>query len=309
MSEPGQAFTGEAELRAEGRVRVGAPLVHGAPHGWLKPGAGKAEWFRDHKRGPEMVVVPAGEFKMGSPESELGRWDNEGPLHGVKFDRSFCVGRHAVTRGQFAAFVAETGYAAEGGAQRWTGVKWEPDPNLSWRDPGLRQDNTHPVVCVSWNDARAYVAWLSQATGKTYRLLTEAEWEYAARSGMKTPYWWGSSATPANANYDAYKGGRFEGQWRKSTVPVGHYDASPWGLYNVHGNVWEWCEDTWHANYCGAPTDGSAWLEGGEGDQRIVRGGSWYFSWEFLRSAYRNGCSPEDRNNNLGFRVARALPT
>jgi len=309
MSKQSHTAEAEAAWRAEGRIRIDARIVHCAPKGWFKTGAGKAEWFKDHKHGPEMVVVPAGEFMMGSPESELGRWDNEGPLHGVKFARPFCVGRHAVRRGQFAAFVSETTYKVEGGAQAWTGTEWKPDPNLSWRNPGFRQDDSHPVVCVNWNDARAYVAWLSEVTGQTYRLLTEAEWEYVARAGTATPFWWGSSITPANANYDGYKGGSFKGQWRKSTVPVGHFEANPWGLYNVHGNVWEWCEDIWHDNYNGAPADGSAWLHGGDASRRVIRGGSWYFFREFLRSAYRNRCSPDDRNHYLGFRVGRTLPS
>ena len=203
--------------------------------------------------------------------------------------------------------MCETDYKMEGGAQAWTGTEWRSDPNLSWRNPGFRQDDSHPVVCVNWNDARAYVAWLSQLTGQTYRLLTEAHWEYVARAGTATPFWWGASITPANANYDAYKGGRFKGQWRKSTVPVGHFEANPWGLYNVHGNVWEWCEDLWHYNYNGAPSDGSAWLDDGDAGHRVVRGGSWYFFSAFLRSAYRNRYSADDRNHYLGFRVGRAL--
>lgn len=297
----------EAEWHAEGRLRIDARIIHGALNGWFKTGAGEAEWFKDHKDGPEMVVVPAGGFLMGSPESESGRWDNEGPVHPVAFARPVCVGRHAVKRGQFAAFVSATSYTMEGGAQAWTGTEWKPDQNLSWRDPGFRQDDSHPVVCVNWNDACAYVAWLSEVTGQTYRLLTEAEREYVARAGTATPFWWGSSITPANANYDGFKGGRFEGQWRKSTVPAGHFEANPWGLYNVHGNVWEWCQDTWHYNYNGAPSDGSAWLDGGD-VSRVIRGGSWCFFHQFLRSAYRNRYSPDDRNHYLGFRVARTLP-
>ncbi len=128
-----------------------------------------------------------------------------------------------------------------------------------------------------------------------------------ARAGTATPFWWGSSITPANANCDAYKGGRFEGQWRKSTVPVGHFEANPWGLYNVYGNVWEWCEDIWHYNYNGAPADGSAWLDGSDPNSRVIRGGSWYFFWQFLRSAHRNRYSPDHRNNRLGFRVGRTI--
>lgn len=196
--------------KIEGRIKVDAKIIHGAPKGWLRPGAGKTEWFKDLDVGPEMVVVPAGEFMMGSPDDEPGRSVLEGPLHKVTFAQPFCVGRHAVTRGQFAAFVNETNYEMEGGAYVRTGEEWKLDPNGSWRNPGLRQDDSHPVVYVNWDDACAFVAWLSEATGHTYRLLSEAEWEYSARAGTRTPFWWGSSITPAQANYNGnyvYAGG------------------------------------------------------------------------------------------------------
>jgi formylglycine-generating enzyme required for sulfatase activity len=165
-------------------------------------------------------------------------------------------------------------------------------------------------VCVNWKDARAYVAWLSEATGYTYRLLSEAEWEYAARAGTTEPFWWGSSITPAQANYKGdyvYEGGGGEGEYRQSTVPVGSFEPNPWGLYNVHGNIWEWCEDTWHENYTGAPADGSAWVESGDGDRRVVRGGSWGSNPRGLRSAFRFRSSTGVRSSNLGFRVGRTL--
>jgi formylglycine-generating enzyme required for sulfatase activity len=153
------------------------------------------------------------------------------------------------------------------------------DPKASWHAPGFFQDDSHPVVCIKLDDAKAYAGWLVQITGKPYRLLSEAEREYVARAGTTTPFWWGSSITPAQANYDGrlvYKGGGSKGEWRKSTVPVGSFEANPWGLYNVHGNVWEWCEDFWHDNYSSAPLDGSAWLRAGDDSRRVIRGGSWY---------------------------------
>ena len=306
MATQGRRAQGEAKER-EGRIRIHARAIHGAAKGWFQPGAGRTEWFKDHKHGPEMVVVPAGEFLMGSPDSEAGRWDNEGPQHKVILARSFSVGRHAVTRGQFAAFVTTTNYQMEGGARVWTGTQWRPDPALSWCNPGFRQGDDHPVVCVNWHDANAYVAWLSEATGQTYQLLSEAQWEYVARAGTGTPYWWGSSITSVQANYYGYKGFPALGQVRKSTMPVGQFEANPWGLYNVHGNVWEWCKDTWHRNYDGAPADGSAWLDGGDPGPRVIRGGSWYFFHEFLRSAYRNRYPADHRNQYLGFRVSRTV--
>jgi len=305
----------EAERRAEGRIKVEARIIHGAPNSWFKPGAGKVEWFQDHEHGPEMVVVPAGEFMMGSSEGK------DDFLHRVRIAHPFSVGRHAVTRGQFAAFMNNTSYRMEGGAWvlteklswKWTGraltYEVENDPNASWRNPGFLQDDNHPVVCVHWDDVRAYVAWLSQLTGQTYRLLSEAEWEYVARAGTTTPFWWGSSITPAQANYDGnsvYEGGGAKGEWRKATVPVGHFEANPWGLYNVHGNVWEWCEDTWHDSYEGAPVDGSAWIQDG-GPYRVQRGGPWYRQPSFLRSAMRWAGPTDYRTSFVGFRVGRTL--
>jgi len=302
-----------AALRAEGRIEVATKFVHGAPDGWFKPGAGKSEWFRDHEHGPEMVIVPAGNFMMGSPASEPERehWKKgvESPQQEVTIGAPFAVGRHAVTRGQFAAFVQATGHKMEGGAYVWKGDKGEHDPNGSWRTPGFDQNDNHPVVCVSWDDATAYAGWLSQQSGQTYRLLTEAEREYATRAGTTTPFWWGTSITTAQANYDGnytYAGGA-KGEWRKATVPVGSFEPNPWGLFNVHGNVWEWCQDHWHDSYDGAPRDGSAWVDGGDSSRRVVRGGSWGDYPQDLRSAYRLRSSTDNRNDILGFRLARTL--
>ncbi len=295
--------------RAEGRIKVEAKDIQGTPDGWFKPGAGKTEWFKDHEHGPDMVVVPAGSFTMGSPDTEPERSADESPQHTVTIAQPFGVGRHAITRGQFAAFVNNTGHTTEGGATVWKGDKWEHDPKGSWRTPGFAQDDTHPVVCVSWDDASAYAAWLCIQTGKAYRLLTEAEREYVARASTTTPFWWGGSITSTQANYNGnytYAGGT-KGEWRKSTVPVGSFAANPWGLFNVHGNVWEWCEDDWHDTYNGAPADGSAWLQGGDAGKRVVRGGSWYLTPDILRSAYRNWFATDNRSSSFGFRVGRTL--
>lgn len=295
---------------ADGRIMVNAAIVEGAPDGWFKPGAGKTEWFKDHAHGPEMVVVPAGSFTMGSPGSEPQRSSQEGPQTKVTIAQAFAVGRHAVTRGQFAAFVNNTGYKTEGGAYGWTGTEWKLDAKYSSRNPGFAQDDNHPVVCVNWDDAKAYVKWLSEQTGKPYRLLADAEREYAARAGTTTPFWWGSTITPKQANYDGnstYAGGGSKGEYRKTTVSVSSFEANPWGLFNVHGNVWEWCEDIWHDSLNGIPTDGSPWMQGGEAGRRVVRGGSWDAPPVLLRSAYRYGNSADVRSSNLGFRVGRTL--
>ena len=262
------------------------------------PGNGKTDWFKDWEYGPEMVVVPAGSFMMGTPESEhpVGR---ETPQHKVTILQPFAVARDAVTRGQFAAFVNNTNHKMTGGAHvlKAGGNEFTLDPNVSWLYPGFLQEDSHPVVCVNWNDANAYAAWLSQTTGKPYRLLSEAEREYVTRAGTTTSFWWGSSITSAQANY----GG-------KATVPVGSFEPNPWGLYQVHRNVHEWCEDAAHANYNGAPINGSAWLQGGDFSRRMARGGSW---WEhdpnFVCASTRYEFSCDCRYVDHGFRLARTL--
>jgi formylglycine-generating enzyme required for sulfatase activity len=250
-----------------------------------------------------MVVVPAGSFTMGSPASEKERLDSEGPQHTVTIGKAFAVGKTHVTRDQFAAFVNETGYQAN--TTCYSGGKWDG----SWRDPGFAQDGSHPVVCVRWDDANAYANWLAKKTGgKPYRLLTEAEFEYAARAGTTTPFWWGSSITPAQANYDGnsvYAGGGSKGEYRQRTIPAGSFESNPWGLYNLHGNAWQWTADCWHDNYDGAPADGSAWAADDCKISRVVRGGSWLNGPGSLRAAarFRN---PEG-SVIIGFRLSRTL--
>lgn len=247
--------------------------------------------FKDAPFAPDMVMVPAGSFVMGSPEDEPGRRHCEGPQHKVTFSKPFAIGRHAVTRGQFAEFARTTGYYAD-----------------LWEDPGFTQDDSHPVVCVNWHDARAYANWLSIETGVRYRLPTEAEWEYACRAGTTTPFWWGSSITTDQANYNGnytYEGGGSKGEYRKRTMPVESFEANPWGLYQVHGNVWEWCEDVWNDDHDGAPADGSAWEAGGDQSLRVLRGGSWDIVPQGLRSAFRSRNSADDRYIAIGFRLAR----
>jgi formylglycine-generating enzyme required for sulfatase activity len=198
------------------------------------PGNGRMEWFTDHPHGPEMVVVPAGTFMLGSPDNEPARRENEGSQQRVTIPQPFAVARHAITRGQFGAFVNNTNSKMERGAHVWVG-NWKLDPKASWYNPGFRQDDSHPVVCVSWDDANAYAEWLSDQSGKKYRLLTEAGWEYAARAGTTAPFWWGSSISTTQANYDGnntYAGGGAKGEWRKATVPAGIFEATP-GAYST----------------------------------------------------------------------------
>ncbi|MFZ4807384.1 MAG: SUMF1/EgtB/PvdO family nonheme iron enzyme [Hyphomicrobiaceae bacterium] len=256
----------------------------------IKPGSGQT--FRDCPDCPEMVVVPAGSFMMGSPASEPQRGSDEGPQRRVTLAKPFGVGKFEVTFSEWDACVAASGCKHKREAEWGRG----------------RQ----PVTRVSWDDAKEYVAWLSRKAGKTYRLLTEAEWEYAARAGTTTPFWWGSSITPSQANYDGsadpYKGGGSKGEYRQRTVVVDSFAANPWGLHNVHGNVWEWTEDCWHDSYHGAPSDGSAWTTScTDGSLRVLRGGSWNYDPRDLRSADRISVSSDDRGIIFGFRVGRTF--
>jgi formylglycine-generating enzyme required for sulfatase activity len=256
----------------------------------IKPGSGES--FKDCSDCPEMVIAPSGSFMMGSPESEPERYSNEGPRHRVIIAKPFAVGRFAVAFAEWDACVA---------ADSCSGDKAD---DLGWG----RGDR--PVVNVSWDDAKAYVSWLSKKTGKSYRLLSEAEREYVTRAGTTTPFWWGLSITLEQANYDGradpYKGGGKKGEDRRKTVPVQSFEANRWGLFQVHGNVGEWAEDCWHNDYNGAPSDGTPWISG-DCSRRVLRGGSWLFNPRELRAASRDMNNPDLRTNYIGFRVARTL--
>lgn len=238
--------------------------------------------FGDAPWCPELVVLPAGEFFMGSPEGEEGRYNNEGPQHRVRIDARFALGRYPVTFEEYDHFCAMT--------------KRELLGDAGW-GRGRR-----PVINVSWGDAVAYCKWLSRETGQPYRLPSEAEWEYGCRAGTTTRFSWGDAITPDKANYDGSNSGR--------TTEVGGYPANPWGLYDMHENVWELAGDVWHDPYQDAPTDGSAWtdIEGSNYPrERVVRGGSWVSDSRDLRSAIRLRHDPFIRYYSLGFRVARTL--
>ena len=193
------------------------------------------------------------------------------------------------------------------GCFAWKGKELKKDAADNWRHVGFAQADNHPVVCVSWKDVQAYIAWLNQSSGQTYRLLSEAEREYAARGGSQSAFWWGDSITTAQANYHgtapSYNCSPKD-KWREATVPVNSFSPNPFGLYNVHGNVWEWTQDCWSENYNGAPTDGSAWTTGDCRDW-VLRGGSWFNSSAFLRSAIRLSGGPAIRTNYSGLRLAR----
>ena len=250
-----------------------------------------------------MVALPAGEFLMGSPETEPGRFDEEGPQHRVRIRQAFALGETPVTVDAYSMFIAETGYDMGGSAWVWTGEKWETVKGKGWRDPGFAQHGQHPVTCVNWDDARAFIAWLNDRAGlknrlDAYRLPSEAEWEYACRAGTTSAYNTGAKIESFQARFAT----------REGTSPAGGYPATGYGLRDMHGNVWEWCEDVWHKSYDGAPNDGSAQLNGNS-SLRVLRGGSWFNDPRNLRSARRGRAYPTVRNGNIGFRLARTLST
>ena len=244
--------------------------------------------FRDCDQCPEMVVVPAGQFRMGDLSSDGS--SDEKPVHNVTIDYPFAVGRYEVTFAEWDACVAGGGCTHRPADRGWG-------------------RGTRPVIGVSWDDTQAYVRWLSREMGKSYRLLSEAEWEYVARAGSTTKYWWGNAADHDHANYgkDECCEGAVAGEDRwEYTSPVGSFEPNAFGLFDTAGNVWEWVEDCWNENYRGAPRNGSAW-KSGNCDKHVVRGGSWYGIPRSIRSAYRNRLASGVRDNVSGFRVARTL--
>jgi formylglycine-generating enzyme required for sulfatase activity len=231
---------------------------------------------------PEMIVIPAGEFTMGSPATEQGRNTIEGPQHGITIAKLFAVSRYDVTFADWDACVSVGGC-------------------LKAVDFGTGRD-TKPVVSVSWDDAQQYVAWLSKMTGQPYRLLTEAEWEYAARAGTTTSYYWGDEIGTGNANCKGC-GSPWD---NKQTSTVGSFKPNAFGLYDMAGDVYQWVQDCYNNSYNGAPTDGSPWT-GGDCSRRSMRGGSWSDAPQFLRAASRGRAASGGRFSNLGFRVGRTL--
>ena len=226
----------------------------------------------------DMVAIPGGSFVMGSPNTETGRDSNEGPQRTVNI-APFFMGRYEVTQEQYQAVMGNN-------ASDFKGAK-------------------RPVEQVSWNDAVEFCRKLSQKTGKTYRLPSEAEWEFACRAGTTTPFYFGDTITPDLVNYDGdYPyGTAAKGLYRQQTTDVGSFPPNSFGLYDMHGNVWEWCSDKWHGNYNGAPSDGSSW-ETGTDDHQVLRGGSWDNDAVGSRSANRNRSLAGDRVSLIGFRVA-----
>lgn len=279
--------------------------------------------FKECPGCPEMVVLPAGTFTMGAPQSEASR-DDEGPQHPVTIERPFAIGVAAVTRGEYGMFVRETHARTGDGCYVLAagGGDAEKRADASWLDPGMNQTDRDPVVCVSWEDAMAYVVWINgKVTSRAreegpYRLPTEAEWEYAAHAGTTTRYWWGDSAGSVcrYANGADLAAQRANPEWTAaecddgyvSTSPSGTFVANGFGLYDMAGNVSQWIEDCYHDDYAGAPDDGSAWTSGAC-DRRVVRGGSWHSAPGDLRVARRGGFPSDLRSDAVGFRVVRTV--
>jgi formylglycine-generating enzyme required for sulfatase activity len=292
-----------------------------------KPGQVFSDRFVDLPgQTPAMVVIPTGSFQMGAPDGEDDRTDAETPRHGVTLAKGFAMARSAITVGQFREFVRAAGYQPDsvrlGGASVYDerSGALRDDPRATWQDDyaGRPAEDDLPVVNVSWRDARAYAEWLGQRTGKRYRLPSEAEFEYALRGGTQTRYWWGGRAPTRKVENLTGSGDRSpsgrrwsnafpsyrDGYW--GPAPVMSFEANPFGLYDIDGNVSEWVADCWHDNYVRAPVDGSAWINPGC-SVHVVRGGSWGSSPEQVRSAFRQGADGSVRSARVGFRVVREL--
>ena len=270
--------------------------------------------FMDCETCPRMVVIPSGSFMQGSPDTDIDREQNEGPQHAVNIPYSLAVGQFEVTRGEFARFVSETGYESSG---CWTyDGTWSLKNDRNWQSPGFPQEDNHPVTCVSWADAKAYVSWLNEKTGKNYRLLSSSEWEYIARAGTETSRSWGDDTVSAcqSANVADLSTEKQYPGWDVIsctdgyiyTAPAGSLLPNGFGAYDMLGNVFEWVDDCWHDSYDSAPTDGSAWTSG-DCSHRVLRGGSWFSMPKFVRSAFRNRFEPNYRSSTFGFRVARTV--
>jgi formylglycine-generating enzyme required for sulfatase activity len=249
----------------------------------LKSGEVIRDRLRNGGDGPEMVVIPAGRFRMGDIQGKRG--PDERPVREVHMGRPFAVGRYEITFDQYDEFAKAT-------------KRELPE------DEGFGRGRL-PVIFVSWDDAVAYAEWLTRQTGKRYRLPTEAEWEYAARAGTETEFWWGNEMKKGLANCTGCGS-----QWdRKQTAPVGSFKPNPFGLYDTAGNVIEWVQDCWHENYNGAPLDGSPWeqKDGGDCGRRGLRGGHWRNAQDFMRSSFRMWNRPTVRRHTPGFRLVREI--
>jgi formylglycine-generating enzyme required for sulfatase activity len=278
-------------------------------------GGGNGDRWVEPLTGMEFVRIEGGCFQMGSPASEAGR-DSDEEQHRVCVD-DFALATHEVTVGQFRRFVQVSGYTTEAekgdGCDVYSGASWTKKSGKHWDHPNFQQTDDHPVVCVSWSDAVAFTEWLSERSGKRFRLPTEAEWEYAARAGTTTARFWGEDADKAcdHANVHDLTSKRVNDfYWdhhdcddgHAVTAPVGSFRPNDWGLYDMLGNVWEWTCSAWDSDYGGEESKCSGRNRAGS---RSARGGSWDFQPDYVRSASRGPGSLEDRTNSAGFRLAQ----
>jgi len=300
-------------------------------YGGLEPGQVIKDPFLNQDDGqerwtPGSVIILAGSFMMGSSETEKGRKDNEGPQHRVTFPRGFALGKHEVSVSEFRGFVNQTRYRTDAERAHFSSIYNQRSGRLTQRDDvdwkmnyeGRKAEDDEPVVHVSWNDAQAYVNWLAQGTGKPYRLPSEAEFEYAVRGGKSTRYWWGRGSprqvvenitgegdtSRARRNWSTSFAGYTDHFW--GPAPVASFAPSPYGLFDIGGNVGEWVMDCWHDTYMRAPVDGSAWVNPGC-KLRVIRGGYWASSPVQTRSAFRLSAKPNSHDARIGFRIARDL--
>lgn len=286
-----------------------------------------AKIVRDCPNCPEMVVVPPGKFLMGTPggSDEFDEDTGESPQIAVNIEKAFGLGKTEVTTAEYSEFVRESGYKPSTGCRLWND-RWLTDPKSDWRGDGLRKPPkpTFPVTCVSWNDAQAYAIWLSKKTGKSYRLPSESEWEYAARAGTTTPRYFGMNSFEGvsislacdHANvYDVTSQASYPFPYpyarckdnAADLASVATYKPNAFGLYDMIGNVSEWVEDCFTGSYWGKPLDQRAWVWQGGCETRGLRGGSWTSRPADARSAKRMDAIPETRTTYIGFRVARDL--
>ena len=246
--------------------------------------------------------------------SDAGK-EREKPVHEVRIGYNFAVGKYEVTRGEFATFVTETNRDVDKYCYASESSQWENQTDETMRDPGSSPPDRDPAACINWNDAQAYVDWMSRKTGEQYRLLSESEWEYMARAGSPSKYPFGSSENTLceHGNGADQSTSLF---WRNNScsdgsgegpVQVGSYKANKFGVYDTVGNVWEWVADCWHENYNNAPNGGSTWMSGGDCSRRLLRGGSWNSQPRVLRSSNRDWDRSKDRDKDNGFRIARTL--
>ena len=271
--------TTEMQLATLSQAGVDSAVIHAVVRARVPPmpvGLTFSDELSSGGEGPEMVVIPAGRFRMGCI-SRRSCYEDEKPTHDVAVPEAFAVSKYEVMFEDYDRFTYPS-QVDDGG--------WGRD--------------RRPVINVSWNDAKEYVVWLSRQTGQSYRLLSEAEWEYVARAGSSTPYSWGQTYYPHRANCILC-----DDRWQ-FTAPVGEFQANEFGVHDMHGNVWEWVEDCWNESYAGAPSDSSAWLSG-DCNQRVLRGGSWAATFDDIISGRRSKASADGRYSGGGFRVARSL--